>query len=355
MKKNHNFFSKLALNLAENHLGKTKTNPSVGCIVVKDDAVISSGVTSLNGRPHAEFNALSKNLNFKNSIMYVTLEPCTHYGLTPPCTKIIKEKKIKDVYYCFDDPDIRTFKKAKKELKKNRISLNKVNIGNKDFYKSYFLNKKKSLPLVDAKLAVSKDYFSISKRSKWITNERSRKVGHLLRSRYDCIISTSTSINKDNSLLNCRINGLNNNKPDLIIIDRNLKLKKNLRFINIANTRKTYIFTTSNDNKKINYFEKKMIKVITINKLDNKKDFSLFLKKVFKLGNSRILIEAGMIFFKKLITLKLIDNLYIFRSNLKLGNYGRNNINSNFIKKFKLKKRIDVNLGGEDLFKVKIK
>ena len=170
MKKNHNFFSKLALNLAENHLGKTKTNPSVGCIVVKDDAVISSGVTSLNGRPHAEFNALSKNLNFKNSIMYVTLEPCTHYGLTPPCTKIIKEKKIKDVYYCFDDPDIRTFKKAKKELKKNRISLNKVNIGNKDFYKSYFLNKKKSLPLVDAKLAVSKDYFSINLVSNILNN-----------------------------------------------------------------------------------------------------------------------------------------------------------------------------------------
>ena len=80
--------------------------------------------------------------------------------------------------------------------------------------------------MIDAKIAISKDYFTINKKSRWITNERSRQVGHLLRSKYDCIISTSNSINKDNSLLNCRIKGLNNYKPDLIIIDRNLKLKK---------------------------------------------------------------------------------------------------------------------------------
>ena len=86
MKINHSFFLSLAFNLAYNHLGKTKKNPSVGCIVVRNNTVISSGVTSLNGRPHAEFNALNKKLNFKNSIMYLTLEPCTHYGLTPPCT-----------------------------------------------------------------------------------------------------------------------------------------------------------------------------------------------------------------------------------------------------------------------------
>ena len=112
MKQNHNFFSSLAFNLAEKNLGKTKENPSVGCIVVKNNSVISSGVTSINGRPHAEQNALNKNIDFKGSEMYVTLEPCSHYGLTPPCTNLIK-KKYQKVYYCFDDPDIRTFKKLK--------------------------------------------------------------------------------------------------------------------------------------------------------------------------------------------------------------------------------------------------
>ena len=120
------------------------------------------------------------------------------------------------------------------------------------------------MPLVDAKIAISKDNYTINKKNKWITNSRSRKVGHLLRSRYDCIISTSYTINKDNSLLNCRIKGLNNHKPDLIIIDRHLKLKKNLALFKILNKRKTYILTTSNDKKKINYFKKKRSKSLRL-------------------------------------------------------------------------------------------
>ena len=95
MKANRNLFSQLALNLAEVNLGKTKTNPSVGCVIVQNGSVISSGITSVSGRPHAEFNALSKNKLFNNSDMYVSLEPCTHYGLTPPCTNIIKKKENK--------------------------------------------------------------------------------------------------------------------------------------------------------------------------------------------------------------------------------------------------------------------
>ena len=93
MKTNHSFYSNLAFRLAEKNLGKTNRNPSVGCVIVKNDSVISSAVTSLNGRPHAEFNALNRKLDFKNADMYVTLEPCTHFGVTPPCTDIIKKKK----------------------------------------------------------------------------------------------------------------------------------------------------------------------------------------------------------------------------------------------------------------------
>ena len=93
MKTNHKNFFNLAFNLARINLGKTKKNPSVGCVVVKDNGVISSGYTSKNGRPHAEYNALNKKINFKGSEMFVTMEPCTHYGLTPPCTDIIKKKE----------------------------------------------------------------------------------------------------------------------------------------------------------------------------------------------------------------------------------------------------------------------
>ena len=129
-----------------------------------------------------------------------------------------------------------------------------------DFYRSYILNKKKEFPYINAKIAISKDYFTINKKSKWITNYKSRRAAHLIRSKYDCIISTSQTINKDNSLLNCRINGLNRFKPDLIIIDRNLKLKKKLKLYNISKKRKTYIFTNSNNKKKFLFLKKRILK-----------------------------------------------------------------------------------------------
>ena len=355
MKTNHNFFSNLAFDLAEKNLGKTKTNPSVGCVVVKNNSVISSAVTSINGRPHAEYNALKKNINFKNSEMYITLEPCTHFGLTPPCTNIIKKKKLKKIFYFFDDPDKRTYRRAKKVLKQKITRLNKNKIRNKDFYKSYYLNKKKKYPLIDAKIAISKDYYTINKKSKWITNTRSRKVAHLIRSRYDCVISTSKSINTDNSLLNCRIPGLNNNKPDLIIIDRHLKIKKNLKIFNRLENRKIYIFTSVTNENKFSFFKKRKIKVVKINKLENKKDFEDLFIKIFKIGKGRILVETGIIFLNILLKFKLINELYVFKSSKSLKNTGINNSDIKFIKRFSLNNQIKVNLDGDNLFKVKLK
>ena len=229
MTKNHNFFLDLAFQLAEKNLGKTGLNPSVGSIVVKNNTVISSGVTSISGRPHAEFNALNKIKNTKGATLYTSLEPCTHQGKTPPCTNIIIKKKIKNVYYSFEDPDLRTYKKAKRFLKSKNINTNLIRSKKyKNFYSSYFKNKKLKLPFISAKIAISKDYYTISKKNKWITSQHSRRISHLLRSKNDCIFSTSKTINQDNSLLNCRIDGLNNFKPDLFIIDLDLKLKKNL-------------------------------------------------------------------------------------------------------------------------------
>lgn len=83
------FFTKLAFQQADINLGSTSSNPSVGCVIVHNDTVISSGHTSQHGRPHAEANALNQKLNFKNSILFSSLEPCSHYGKTGPCTKKI--------------------------------------------------------------------------------------------------------------------------------------------------------------------------------------------------------------------------------------------------------------------------
>lgn len=288
MTKKHNYYLDLAFQIAEKNLGKTGTNPSVGSIVVKKENILSTGVTSINGTPHSEFNALNINKNFNGATLYTTLEPCTHYGKSPPCTNIIIKKGIKNVIYAFEDPDKRTFKKGKKILSSNGINTKLVkSINYSEFYRSYFLNKKLLMPYISAKIAISSDYLTINKKEKWITNEFSRKIVHLLRSRNDCLVSTSKSVNQDNSLLNCRIGGLDNSKPDLFIVDLNLKLKKKLFLNKLLRKRKTFLITLKRNFKKTKIFQKLGYKILFIESLVNKEDFNLFYKKIFKMGYTR--------------------------------------------------------------------
>jgi diaminohydroxyphosphoribosylaminopyrimidine deaminase/5-amino-6-(5-phosphoribosylamino)uracil reductase len=101
----------LAINLARDRIGLTGLNPPVGCLIVKNNEIISTGQTGLNGRPHAEYNAINnKKRNIYGSTLYATMEPCTHHGLTPPCTSQILKSKIKKVIYAIDDIDYRTSK-----------------------------------------------------------------------------------------------------------------------------------------------------------------------------------------------------------------------------------------------------
>ena len=119
-------FMKLALNLAKARHGLTGTNPSVGCVIVKNNEILSIGQTGFNGTPHAEFNAIkNSNENLEGSKIYVTLEPCSHYGKTPPCTNIIIKNKIKEVYYSIEDIDKKVRGKSFKILKSKHIFVRK--------------------------------------------------------------------------------------------------------------------------------------------------------------------------------------------------------------------------------------
>ena len=346
----------LAFEQAKINLGSTKTNPSVGCIIEKDGSVISSGHTSLNGRPHGEFNALNKRINFKKANLFVTLEPCSHYGLTPPCTKLIIKKKINKVFFSSKDKDLRSRNKSKDILIKKNIFVKSnflKEIGDY-FYQSYFMQHSNSLPYIDAKIAISSDYFTINKKKKWITNLHSRKRAQYLRTMYNCIVSTSRSINKDNSLLNCRLEGLENKSPDLVIVDRNLKIKKNLKLYNIKSHRRIILFTCKNNKKKISFLKKRGIKVFFLKRLLQKVDFINFFQILKKRGYSRIFVESGLLFTNLLIKYKLIQNIYIFKSSKKLKYNGKNETNISILKKIKLKNKINVNLIGDKLFKEKI-
>ena len=150
----------LALDLARAREGLTGTNPSVGCVIVKNDKIISIGQTSYNGRPHAETNAIRNTSdNLINSTMYVTLEPCSHHGVTPPCTSAIIKSKISKVIYSVIDIDERVKGKTFKILNSKKINVYTGLLKNKvtEFYMSYFYNRKKELPFVSGKIAVAKD------------------------------------------------------------------------------------------------------------------------------------------------------------------------------------------------------
>ena len=172
----------------------------------------------------------------------------------------------------------------------------------------------------------------------------------MLRSRHDGIISTSKSINCDNALLNCRIEGLNKYKPDLFIIDLNLKLKKNLLLNKLLKKRKTYLITYKTNVKKAQIYKKKGYKIIYIDSLINRNDFNLLYRKIYKMGYSRMLVETGLTFLNNLIKKRLINDLYIFKTNFNLKKKGKNNATFKYLKNISLKP-ISINLNDDKLYK----
>ena len=358
---NHTFFMELALAQAQKNLGNTKDNPSVGCVLVKNGHLISAGHTGEGGRPHAEQNAINfSRISPQKSELYVTLEPCSHYGQTPPCVKLIIKSKIKKVFFSINDPDPRSFKKCSLALKKkgvvvsNYILKDKINI----FYRSYIKCKKKNLPFVTCKLAISKDFYTINKKNKWITNELSRGRVHLMRSTNECIITSSKTIIKDNPRFSCRIDGLYQRSPFIIILDRKLKMHASLKIISKINRKRVIIFYNEINKEKIKLLKKLKIKIYKIS-LDSagNLDLKATLIKAKELGFSRIFIESGIKLTTSFFNMKLIDDFKLFISSKKLGKNGRESMKSFFGSYLKNKRKIieKVNLSGDELISYKIK
>ena len=312
------FYMEIALKLANSRQGLTGTNPSVGCVIVKNDKIVSIGQTSYNGRPHAEFNAIENCIDDLNgSKMYVTLEPCCHHGLTPPCTNIIIKSKISEVIYSVSDIDKRVRNKSLKILKSNKIKVKKGLLDDKinNFYSNYFFNRKNQLPYVTGKIAVSKNNLIYSKLNKKITNRHSDKFTHLLRYKNDALMVTYKTLNNDNSKLNCRIKGFSNFSPKRIILDNKLQTKINTYVINTANKNNTLIFYNQAKKSKILEFKNKKIQLIKskINQ-QGKFDIKAILKKLYTHNCRNLLIEGGDCLTSHLLKNKIFNRFYLYKS-----------------------------------------
>ncbi len=309
---------KLAINLARARKGLTGGNPSVGCLIVKNDRIISIGQTGFEGRPHAEHNAINNSLEkLKGSKMYLTLEPCNHYGKTPPCTNSIIKNGISEVIYGMDDIDKKVKGKSFKILSKKNIKVKKglLKAEAKNLYDTYIVNRIKKLPYVTGKIAISNDRLIYSEEIKRITDKSSDKITHYLRYKNDSIMISSKTLNTDNPKLNCRLKGFESFSPRRIIIDRNLEMKMNSYIFKSTKKNNTIVFHNSSNIKKIQIFKKKGITLIK-SKVDNNKlfDLRIILKKLYTLGTRNLLIEGGDVITKNLIKNRLIDKFYLFKS-----------------------------------------
>jgi diaminohydroxyphosphoribosylaminopyrimidine deaminase/5-amino-6-(5-phosphoribosylamino)uracil reductase len=349
-------YMSLALTLASARHGLTGKNPSVGCVIVKNDEIISIGQTGYNGRPHAEFNAI-KNSNeiLGGSTMYVTLEPCNHYGQTPPCTKEIIRNGISKVIYSLEDVDKKVKGKSLKILKTKKIIVKKGLLKKKinDFYKPYFFNRKNKMPYVTGKIAISKNNLIYSKGTKKITDVYSDKLTHFLRYKNDSLLISYKTLNKDNPKLDCRLEGLHKFSPKRIILDNNLEMNISSYIFRTTNKDNTVVFYKNGDRSKISIFKKKGIKLIKSNlSVNDNFDFKLILKKLYDLGCRNLLVEGGNDLTKSILKKKLFNQFYLFKSQKvlsKLVPYKNFNGFKDLSQKYKSKNKINTQLGKDSI------
>ena len=349
-------FMRIALNLARTRKGLTGENPSVGCLIVKNDKIISIGQTGYNGRPHAETNAINNSFqNLTGSKMYVTLEPCNHYGKTPPCTKSIINSGINEVIFAINDIDKKVKGKTFKILNKKKIKVSRglLKTDALELYNSYITNRKYKLPFVTGKIAVSKNNLIYSKGIKRITNQLSDKLSHYLRFKNDAIMISSKTLNIDNPKLNCRLKGYENFSPKRIILDKNLVIKFNTYIFKSAKKNKTIIFHHSSNKSKMQILKKNGITLIK-SKLNKKNRFNLkdILKKLFSLGVRNLIVEGGDKLTKDMLKNRQFNEFYLFKSQKKIPKNKKHVVFTSkdiLASKYKIKSKITQKLAKDNI------
>ncbi|MBK5247163.1 MAG: bifunctional diaminohydroxyphosphoribosylaminopyrimidine deaminase/5-amino-6-(5-phosphoribosylamino)uracil reductase RibD [Peptostreptococcaceae bacterium] len=289
-------YMKLALELAEKGCGYVNPNPMVGAVIVKNGEIIGSGYHENYGDLHAERNAINScRVPADGATMYVTLEPCCHYGKTPPCTEAIIRSGIKRVIIGSVDPNPLVAGKGIETLRNNNIEVETglMDMENQKLNYIFFHYMKAGIPYVVMKYAMTLDgkTATFSGKSKWITGEKAREHVHQSRHKYSGIMVGVNTVIQDDPMLTCRTpNGRNGTR---IICDTNLRIPLSSKIIRSAFEVPTYIATTSQETKKIKLLSDAGCKVIHIPKKDGHIDLNILMEKLGKEKMDSILLEGG--------------------------------------------------------------
>jgi diaminohydroxyphosphoribosylaminopyrimidine deaminase/5-amino-6-(5-phosphoribosylamino)uracil reductase len=311
---NHEFFMKRCLTLGQKAIGYVAPNPMVGCVIVYEGKIIGEGFHQKHGEAHAEVNAINsvKDKSLLNkSTLYVNLEPCAHFGKTPPCSNFIIEHTIpKVVIGCVD-----SFSKVSgKGIKKMRNKGIEIIVGilekeSRELNKRFFTSHEKNRPYVILKWAESKGGFIAPNNQNepfWMTSGKSKKLVHKWRAEEDAILVGRITTEKDNPSLTVReVKGEN---PIRIVIDKDLKLSSDLNLFD--SNAKTLIFNIiKNEETDSNVFIKTNFNNLVLN----------ILQELHKQKIQSLIIEGGATTLQSFIDAKLWDEARIFTTNKELN------------------------------------
>jgi diaminohydroxyphosphoribosylaminopyrimidine deaminase / 5-amino-6-(5-phosphoribosylamino)uracil reductase len=310
-----------ALSLAARNLGQTWPNPAVGCVIVDDAGrVVGRGFTQRGGRPHAETEALMMaGARAKGGTAYVTLEPCSHHGKTPPCADALIAAGIARCVAAIEDPDPRVSGRGLAKLTEAGIAVEtgvlagqarELNVG-------FLTRVATGRPFVALKLATSLDGRIATRagESRWITGEAARAFGHMLRATHDAIAVGSGTVLADDPELTCRLQGLESRSPVRLVFDRRGRTPATAKVM--SNDPPTWVVCNapSRFNNASQYIE------ITKN-MDSTAWLSEALAKLGAAGLTRILMEGGATLATAFLKAGLVDRLYWFRAPIVIGGDG---------------------------------
>ena len=318
-KKTPEEYMRLALKLALKAKGQTSPNPLVGALIVKNDKIIGQGFHLRAGTPHAEIHALKNaGVQANGAELYLNLEPCSHYGRTPPCVDAIIQSKIKKVFVGMVDPNPLVQGKGIKKLREagievfTRILENECRKANEVFIK-YISTRR---PFVILKTAASLDgrIAAESGDSKWITNEKSREYVHRLRSEVDAVLVGIGTVKKDDPQLTSRLKNRKGKDPIRIIVDSTLRISPKAKALNLKSPAPTIIATTPKASpQKIKAISHKGARVMVIPS-KNKVDLNLLMEAFGKLEITSVLIEGGSKINTSALKAGIVDKVLFFYS-----------------------------------------
>lgn len=314
-----------AMELAELARGKCSPNPFVGAVVVKDGRIVGEGFTQEYGFDHAEVQAIRHAGKLcKGAEIYVTLEPCAHYGKTPPCAKAIIDSGINRVFYGIDDPYPLVSGKGRQMLLDAGIEVQS------GFYAEeiaqqleyYLTNITKQRPFVFLKTAFTLDgrIAASDGSSRWISCEAARMKTHELRQEADAVLTGIGTVKKDNPQLNVRLDNPYK-QPLRVILDARLSIPLIAKIVQTASVNKTLIFTslTTKNIRKEKALTELGLEICKIKSKHGLLDINMVMQELHKRRISVVMIEAGTLVNSSFLKAGLVDKLYAFLSPKLLG------------------------------------